>query len=65
MMKVNSEVIHLEAPVCLSDFLVQSGYQSTRVAVELNGEIVPKAQFGNVFVTDADTVEIVCFVGGG
>ena len=65
MMKVNSETLHLEAPVRLSDFLVQSGYQTARVAVELNGNIVPKSQFDTVFVTDADTIEIVCFVGGG
>lgn len=64
-MKVNSETIHIDAPVCLADFLVQSGYQPARVAVELNGSIVPKARFGDVFVTDADTLEIVCFVGGG
>ena len=65
MMKVNSETLCLEAPVRLSDFLVQSGYQTARVAVESNGNIVPKSQFDTVFVTDADTLEIVCFVGGG
>lgn len=65
MMKVNSETLCHEAPVRLSDFLVQSGYQTARVAVELNGNIVPKSQFDTVFVTDADTLEIVCFVGGG
>lgn len=64
-MKVNSELITLEAPVCLAEFLKHSGYQSHRVAVELNGRIIPKAQFDTVMLTDADTLEIVCFVGGG
>lgn len=64
-MKVNSELITLKAPVCLTDFLNQAGYQPQRVAVELNGCIVPKAQFDTVMLTDADTLEIVCFVGGG
>ena len=41
-MKVNSELITLEAPVCLAEFLKHSGYQSQRVAVELNGRIIPR-----------------------
>lgn len=64
-MNVNSKPFALTEPVSVYNFLVQSGYQIDRVAVELNGEIVPKKSFNEVMLTDTDTLEIVCFVGGG
>ena len=36
-----------------------------RVAVEKNGTIIPRAQFAEEKLTDADHLEVVCFVGGG
>lgn len=36
-----------------------------RVAVELNGDIVPKAQYSDTIFKDGDSVEVVSFVGGG
>ena len=38
---------------------------SKRVAVERNGQIVPKAQYDGIVLEDDDVVEIVSFVGGG
>lgn len=64
-MKVNSKPFSLKEPLSVDDFLTQSGYPSDRVAVELNGEIVPRKSFKDIMLTDADTLEIVCFVGGG
>jgi thiamine biosynthesis protein ThiS len=37
----------------------------TRVAVELNGAVVPKADHETHAVSDGDVVEIVTLVGGG
>lgn len=45
--------------------LREKGYQAERVAVERNGNIVPKAAFGDVCAEDGDVLEIVGFVGGG
>lgn len=36
-----------------------------RVAVERNGEIVPKARHGEVTLAEGDRLEIVVAVGGG
>ena len=33
--------------------------------VELNGEILPKAQYDSTIIADSDKIEIVSFVGGG
>lgn len=64
-MKVNGEVKLLETESSLSDYLTKEGYQISRIAVERNGAIVPKGEYANVILSDADTLEIVSFVGGG
>ena len=65
-MIVNGETKTLSGDsVVLSDFLVQEGYQQSRIAVERNGHIVPKGEYCQVILSDSDTLEIVTFVGGG
>lgn len=64
-MKVNGEIITLSQSISLKDFLESSGYTAGRIAVERNGEIVPKQSYASVMLTEADTLEIVHFVGGG
>ena len=64
-MKVNGEIIHLQSEISLADFVAQQGYRKERIAVELNGEIIPKSAYDDTMVTEADTMEIVHFVGGG
>ena len=49
----------------LSVYLKEAGYDTSRVAVEVNGEIVPKRSFGETAMKDGDSVEVVGFVGGG
>ncbi|MFP3616279.1 sulfur carrier protein ThiS, partial [Paraburkholderia sp. SIMBA_050] len=41
------------------------GYAGKRVAVERNGEIVPKSQHAQTALSDGDQIEIVVAVGGG
>ncbi|OZA39876.1 MAG: thiamine biosynthesis protein ThiS [Hydrogenophilales bacterium 17-64-34] len=36
-----------------------------RIAIERNGEIVPRSQHGETQLTDGDRLEIVVAVGGG
>ena len=49
----------------LADYLADAGFDSRRVAVERNGEIVPKRLYGETVLADGDTLEVVGFVGGG
>jgi sulfur carrier protein len=37
----------------------------TRIAVELNREIVPKAEYAQVTLREGDELELINFVGGG
>ena len=40
-------------------------FKPERIAVELNGEILPKTDYKNTLLKDGDSVEVVSFVGGG
>ena len=49
----------------LLDYVEAAGYRIDRVAVEVNGDIVPKASYDDRSLSDGDRVEIVHFMGGG
>lgn len=64
MVKINGEQIAV-AGGTLAAYLERAGYDKSRLAVERNGEIVPRAQYESTVLCDGDEVEIVSFVGGG
>ncbi|MBK6618619.1 MAG: sulfur carrier protein ThiS [Nitrosomonas sp.] len=39
--------------------------QNKRIAVECNGEIIPRSTFSSRILTDGDQLEIIVAVGGG
>lgn len=49
----------------LPDVLAEERYQVNQIAVEMNGEIIPKSLFAETVVHDGDCLEVVSFVGGG
>jgi sulfur carrier protein len=49
----------------LSQLLETLSLTGKRLAVERNGEIVPRSQFGETVLADGDQLEIVVAVGGG
>ena len=61
---INGEKIE-NNEIILSSYLEENGINPQRIAVELNGEILPKSQYGDTVLKDGDVVEIVNFVGGG
>ncbi len=64
-MRVNGKEIELKRCMTLTEFLAAYNYRAELVAVERNGQIVPRAEFGAAILTDGDELEIVSFVGGG
>ncbi len=64
MIKINGENIDITQKL-LSEYLDENGYSLTRIAVEKNGEIVPKAEYSQTILNDGDSIEIVSFVRGG
>lgn len=65
MIKVNGESIENLTDKTVAEYLAESGYDIVRVAVELNGGILPKPQYEGTLLQDGDCIEIVSFVGGG
>lgn len=51
--------------VNLLEYLIKNKYRVDRVVVDLNGDIVKKADFEKINIKNTDKIEIVCFVGGG
>lgn len=64
MVRINGEDLDVDGS-SVTEYLNSAGYDFRRVAVELNGDIVPKAQYADTIFKDGDSVEIVSFVGGG
>lgn len=64
MVKINGEKLDVSGKT-VKEYLMTTNYDPKRIAVERNGEIVPKAQYENTVLKDGDALEIVSFVGGG
>lgn len=64
MVKINGEMCSADGK-SIVEMLADMGYSEKRVAVEINEQIVPKADYSSTFLKDGDSVEVVRFVGGG
>jgi sulfur carrier protein len=62
---LNGEPYPLSADTPLTALLEHLKMRRGRVAVEINREIVPKANYEATVVRAGDQVEIINFVGGG
>jgi sulfur carrier protein len=62
---LNGAPVRLDAPMTVAALLELRGLGGKRVAVERNGEIVPRSRHGEVLVAAGDRLEIVVAVGGG
>ena len=54
----------LQDPV-LDQLIYQLALKGDRVAVERNGQIIPRAEWSQTSIQDGDRLEVVHFVGGG
>ena len=64
MVKVNGEERDI-AGKTIAEYLATTNYDMKRIAIEQNGDIVPKAAYAETVLADGDSIEIVSFVGGG
>ena len=65
LVKVNGAAQRFDAPINVAALLQQLSMAGKKVAIERNGEIVPKSAHANTVITDGDELEIVVAVGGG
>jgi len=62
---LNGEPRRAPAGSSIADFVELLGFNRAKVAVERNGNIVPRATLGDVLLVEGDVLEVVHFVGGG
>lgn len=62
---VNGKAHRLEQPLEISALLARLELSGKKIAVERNGEIVPKSAHAHTLLADGDQLEIVVAVGGG
>jgi len=62
---VNGDPRPLPAPATVSALLAELGLAGRRIAIERNGEIVPRSRHEQELLEPGDRLEIVVAVGGG
>mgnify|MGYP000378820514 CR=1 FL=1 len=62
---VNGDVRELRDGVSVEEFVRELGFAARRIAVALNLDVLPRAEYGTRRLREGDVVEIVQFIGGG
>ena len=63
---INGKPRHFgDASFSVAHLVAQLNLAGKRLAIECNGEIVPRSQFSETQLADGDKLEIVGAVGGG
>lgn len=62
---LNGEPRAFATPATIIELLQAEGLAERRVAVEVNGAIVPRSRHAEQLLADGDKVEIVHALGGG
>lgn len=63
--QINGEKRDFPDGLTVAALVAQLGMKADRVAVELNLEILPRANWETTSLKDGDRLEVVHFVGGG
>jgi len=62
---INGQSRDVAAGASIASLLAELDIKQPHVAVELNLEVVPRAQHGATLLRDGDRLEVVTLVGGG
>ncbi len=62
---VNGESRHIRSGATVAGLVEVLALAGKRIAVERNGEIVPRSRYSEITLEEGDTLEIVVAVGGG
>jgi thiamine biosynthesis protein ThiS len=63
--RLNGEEAEAPEGATLEAWLGRLGLPAGRIAVERNGEVVPRGQYAGVLLAEGDVLEVVTLVGGG
>ncbi len=62
---INGQPQQFDAPINVAQLVDHLALHGKRIAVERNGEIVPRSRFPEQILVHGDQLEIVVAVGGG
>jgi sulfur carrier protein len=62
---LNGQPKEFPAALTFAQLLDQLELEGKRLAIERNGEIVPRSHFSEARLSDGDRIEVVIAVGGG
>ncbi len=62
---INGKPRSFEHTITVAALIDEMGLAGKRVALERNGDIVPRSQFAQQILAEGDRLEIVVAVGGG
>jgi len=62
---VNGKSRSLPGPLSVRQLIQEMDLMDKRIAVEINGDIVPASQHTTYQLSDGDSIEIVGAIGGG
>lgn len=62
---VNGDEKDFDSGISLAALINELELPATRIAIELNREVVRRSDWGSTMLKDEDRIEIVHFVGGG
>jgi len=62
---INGQTQHFDSTLNVAQLLERMTLNNKRIAIEYNGQIVPRSKFEEQTLVDGDQLEIVVAVGGG
>jgi len=62
---INGAERRFAPPLTLRGLVGEMALEGKRIAIERNGEIVPRSRYDEVALADGDRLEVVVAVGGG
>lgn len=65
LITLNGEQLPIEGNIDLETLVGQLALPAKRLAVEMNGNVIRRADWPQTTVSDGDKIEVVHFVGGG
>lgn len=63
--QLNGDACELPGPLTVAELLVLRELADKHLAVEVNGEVVPRARHAEFVLNEGDQLELVSLVGGG
>ena len=61
--QLNGKKVLIKSKFSIYDLLIKYKLNTKKIAIEYNGEIIPKERYKSKFLKDKDKIEIVHFIG--